>query len=316
MHSSWWLRTLLLTVSLLVPALCVPAFRPVVAAPFQTTRCSAVTLTVRPGLHPPQARGPSIQPAPDSPRGPFTVSLPLYPGAVSLASDVAYPYADYPEDPYLQTASAEYHTDDTVGAVKRRIKGAFLGCGWHESGYWSTNASPFTSGIDVTADANPQLTVEVSFGADPAGGSDLGYGVVDVILPPRPAASYLHGPFVVLHIAFGQTRVTPRGYVTHVRHVTVLDRSTIRRLVAAIDSLRDYRDYTAAPLACHPGGGGPSTGPFWLAFIRPNGSVVHAYDGGAGSGQCAFGLAVNGVRWLQDTGIVWNQLLRLAGGRG
>ena len=53
-------------------------------------------------------------------------------------------------------------------------------------------------------------------------------------------------------------------------------------------------------------------GPAWLSFVRPNRSVVHAFE--TGPGDCG-GLAVNGVRWLTDSGAVWNQVLALTGGR-
>lgn len=278
-------------------------------------RCEAITLTLRPGIHPVLAMpGPAGYVAPDSPRVRVPVSLPLYPGAAPLASKIAGPYFDVPSDPYLHTASAEYRISAGQHRVKAWVKRVFTACGWHEDGHWTTNASQFTSGDDFISDRNPQLSVEVSFAADPAGGTDFGYGVEEIILPPRPAASYLHGPFVAVRIAFGQVDVTQRGYSLHVAHTTLLDRVAIHRLVTAINALREYRDYPSA-IPCA-GGGGPATGPFWLSFVRPNGSVVHAYADGPGYAACGGGLAVNGVRWLMGAGGVWHQLLNLAGGRG
>lgn len=52
-----------------------------------------LTLTLHPGLPPSVGRVP-LQPAPDIPHGPFTVSAPLYPGAKRLSHFVASPLWD------------------------------------------------------------------------------------------------------------------------------------------------------------------------------------------------------------------------------
>jgi len=56
-------------------------------------------------------------------------------------------------------------------------------------------------------------------------------------------------------------------------------------------------------------GGLSLASPAWLSFVRPNGSVAHAYE--SGSGVCGGGLAVNGVGWMIDDGRVWNLIGRV-----
>lgn len=286
--------------------------RPVVAHAFASSspgiNCSAVTISVQPGLNPrPKNARPRV-PA-DMPRGHVTVSLPLYPGATPLKAYVASPFSDYPADSYLQTGSAEYTTLTDSINVEDWYDSAFVGCGWHEDGNWTTNASAFTSGVDFVSNANHDLEVEISFGDGSSGGAYIGYGVVDITYPPRPAASFLRGPFVELRIALAHNTVRNGKDVSYVVHRVVDDESAIGRLVAAVNAIKDY---WTVPVLCF---GEPWQGPTpaWMSFVRPDGSVVRGYE--IGPGRCN-GLAVNHVRWLTDDGAVWNLLHRLAkGGR-
>lgn len=287
-----------------------PPMTPALAAPsLAATACTGITLQVHPGLNP-SPKNAALRPAWDAPRGTFTVSLPLYLGATPLSSWVASPYPEYPASPYLQTAGTEYQTADSTATVSRWFSSHFVGCGWHSNGHWGGNATAFTTGLTFVSKANPDLSVELSFGDAPSGGSYIGYGVEWIIYPPRPAASYLHGPFTQLRIALGRSVLQNGSFVQHVIHVTVRDRTAIGRLVSAINSVGGYHTVSGVCV-----GGGPSRiGPAWLSFMRRNGSTAHAYD--AGLGICLGNLAVNGKRWLIDTGAVWTQILALSGGRG
>lgn len=298
--------TLIAALSVRWTAQLIPGTTRAAAAP--AVNCAAVTFTLHPGLrYPPRKE--YFPPAPDAPRGPYTVSLPLYPGAVPLRHDVATPYPEYPGDPYLQTASAEYEGIDTgAGDVRQWLAAAFIGCGWHRNGFWSGNTPGFSDGITFTSNTNPKLSVEVSFGDANSQGIYFGYGIEEIIYPHRPAPTYLHGPFV-------QIRITQRRYPIengqipqpYYVHATVVDRPTIRRLVAAINGLKDWR--TVVP-RCH---GLGFKEPIWLDFVRGDGSIVSAYE--TMWGPCN-GLAVNRIGWLIDTGIVWHQARALLGGRG
>src|SRR5947209_6497561 len=90
----------------------------VLASSLATINCSAATLTLHPGLNP-GARNMPPGIAPDIPRGRFVVALPLYPGAAPLRRYVASPFAQYPANAYLQTASADYESADDEVTLTR-----------------------------------------------------------------------------------------------------------------------------------------------------------------------------------------------------
>jgi len=156
--------------------------------------CSAgLVLTLHPGLPASmQHLPPGI--ARDIPRAPVSVSVPLYPGARSLAQFVASAIPEYPADPYLQTGVAEYQTADSVDSVQAWYRKAFAACGWRPDGSMTTNASALTSGITFAPIDTPNLTMEMTFGDTPSGGAYIAYGAEEITYPARPASSYLHGP--------------------------------------------------------------------------------------------------------------------------
>jgi hypothetical protein len=275
-----------------------------------TAGCSATMLTLHPGLNPPESRIP-LSTAADIPRGRFTVSLPVYPRSTPLVSYVGSPFPELWNDPYLQTASTEYQSVDDFLKVETRIAAAFRACGWHDQGSWNGNTSPFSSGITLISDTNPDLSIEISFGDRPSGGTYIGYGVEEITLPPRPRRSFLHGPFAEVRIVLVRYTIQ-KGQpspIRHVVHVTLSRRSAIVRLITAVNAIKGYR--TVRPVCF--GGGLGLDGPIWMSFVRSNGSEVHAFESGPGS--CFGGLAVNGARWLVDIGAVWKQVHVLAAGR-
>ena len=274
-------------------------------------QCGGVTLTVKPGLNPPPSSGPG-QVAPDSPRGTFSVSLPLYPGLRPLKRFVGTPYGAILTDAYLQTAGAEYRSGGDVGTVSAWYRAVMPACGWRPAP-WGGYAPPLTSSHSYTSTRDSSLSVLLSFGATSSGGSYIAYGVEWVILPARPASSYLHGPFRQVRIAVNRGAfegVHRSRLVWHTSRATITDGAAIGRLVTAINGITKRRTVL---LRCP----GPLrlTGPAWLSFVRSDGSVAHAFEDGT-AGGCGGGLAVNGVRWLADPGNVWNQILKLSRGRG
>lgn len=270
---------------------------------------AALTLTVQPGgAGAPGAEHLAV--ASDIPHGPFRVGLPLYPGATQLGHIIGRPVFDYPLNQYLQMAVAEYQTPTSEVTVMHWYRSAFTSCGWKASGSMTTNASVLDIGSDFTASNNPNLTVEMSYGLAPSGATYIAYAVEDVTYPPRPARSYLHGPFRRVRIALQHN--SPEGaQKRYVSRITIADRTAISRLVTAVNAIRDYH---TAPFTCF--GGLMRTGPAWLTFVRPDSSAVHAFDEGPGA---CLGLAVNGARWLIDPGLVWKMItidVHAAAGRG
>jgi hypothetical protein len=122
------------------------------------------------------------------------------------------------------------------------------------------------------------------------------------------ASSYLRGPFAHLRIVLRDNAPPNSQAVPRMVRVDVHDRATIARLVRAINSLQDFH---GEPVTCF--GGLMSEGPAWLSFVRPNGTVVHAFE--LGPGVC-LGLAVNGKRRLIDPNRVWPLIQALTAGRG
>jgi hypothetical protein len=276
------------------------------------TNCAAVTVTVHPGLNPPGTRpAPYVGGAPDAPKGPFTVSLPVYPGATPLQPFVGSPFPEYQASPYLQTAGLEYVTSGPAPQAGVWVDRAFHACGWVARGIWDGNTTPFDNGDTYQARNNHNLSVEVSYGAAPSGATYIAYGVEEIIYPPRPAKSYLHGPFVDLKMAVLHGAYLSGRLQKTTTHLDVRDRAAIGRLVSAINRIKLYQSVTG--FCVGGGGGGNFTGPAWLSFIRPDGTTVHAYADGPG-GACFGGFAVNGARWLIGAVDAWNQVLALAGG--
>jgi hypothetical protein len=302
-----WLAALLLILSLPVGGRTVGAVR---AEPL--ANCRALTMYLRPGLNPPPGNL-VIRVAPDAPTGRFPVSLPVYPGAVRLKHLLDTPYgASLSDDAYIQTAAAEYGSADAADTVLRWYQAVMPSCGWRQGSFWGTSStSAFTSGHSFISRANSDHVVLVSVGRNGSSRSYLALGAEQVILPPRPESSYLHGPFnrtyFQVRIALKRSSFHNGREVVTVIHTTVTNHPAIARLVTAIDRIRGSRSVrTFCP------GPPQRIGPAWLTFIRADGSRVHAFE--MSPGACG-GLSVNGAGWMIDPGGVWKQILGLSGVR-
>jgi hypothetical protein len=287
---------LVAVMSIVLPSVSVSAAAPMPVS--AAGACStALTLSLRPGL-PASAKHEPLSIAWDIPRASVTVSVPVYPGSRPLAPFVASPIPEYPADPYLQTAAAEYQTSTSVDTVKAWYRTAFVGCGWRSDGWMTTNASALTSGITFVSAGNHNLAMEMTFGDTPSGGAYIAYGAEEITYPVRPAASHLHGPFSKVRIALRRAVMRKGQLVWNVVHSTVRARPAIAQFVRSINAITEYHTVLGI---CN--GGLSLFGPAWLSFVRSNGSVVRGYENGPGI--CG-GLAVNGIRWLVDTGPIWN----------
>jgi hypothetical protein len=268
----------------------------------QAASCAALELHVAPGLHPPSKPVPFTTPAPDSPRSPFTVSLPLYPGLTLLPQPIGSPFPEVVQTHYLQTASAQFHTTASSHTVQAWYRQMMPACGWRPNGSWYGNAGTFPHGITYARGPVQSLSAYIGFADQADGSTDVAIAVEAVRYPAPPAAARIHGPFVRLNIALG--RYDPARTI----HAIVADHQVIARFVKSIDSIKAA---FSVPTVCF--GGLATTGPAWMTFVRADGSTVHAYE--TGPGACG-GLAVNGFRWLLDPGKVWSLILRVTAGRG
>jgi hypothetical protein len=295
-----------LAAALVAPAEALPR----VAAP--AVNCAALVLHLAPGVHPPESRIP-IGIAPDAPRTPFTIAVPLYPGMTPLQQSAGSPFFELAQSPYLQTASAELHTMSSSDMAQHWYQHAMRSCGWNANGGWDGNAGPFPDGISFVQPHDRNTFVDIGFNVLDDGSTDVAIAAETVRYPAPPPRARIHGPFTQLRLAlqvYGS-----QGSTTQVKtvHAAITDRQTISKVVRAIDGITAA--YRARTVCFGGGGGGLGTnlGPVWLTFIRPNGSKVHAFEDGPG--ECG-GLAVNGFRWLLDPDAVWSLVLPLAQGRG
>jgi len=290
-------RTALLLASLLLSGLLFAGQTPASAS--TTGACgTGLTLQLQPGL-PGAVLQRWVAPAADIPAGPFYASLPVYPGARRLARVRDNPIWSYPVTPYLHSGVAEYRVSENPDDVSVWYSDTLAACGWKSDGAWTSNADVFPDGIVFVSRSNPHLNlqVQVGFGAATNGDTLIGYAVLDETLPPRPVASYLHGPFTRVNIAYGRSPFALPSQMAHIIHLSITDPATIRRLVRRINSLTDI----LAGLRSRPSGG---DGPAWLTFVRPNGRHIGVFGTG-------LGLQVQHTRTLFDGDRVWPLISRL-----
>jgi hypothetical protein len=290
-------------VALLV-VLCLPCFAAMSqasgmasAASVPAVNCGNLTLTMHPGLPTSMRRFP-VTIAPDIPRRRFSLRVPLYPGAQTLPKSVGTPVPEFPESSYLQTAVVEYGSSDDLQAVMNWYANAFRRCGWMPAGTGAGGSDVLQYFMTFYSRTNHNLQMELSFGGTASYRSVVAYAAEWITLPKRPAASYLHGPFTQVRIAYPIDRTgnifdDPPSTVA-VEHMVIHDRGDIKRLVTAINSLTDIYQprFPGASVIT-----APNRLDVRLSFIRANGSVVHAWTAGDGGP-----LVVNGARPLADAG--------------
>jgi len=238
-----------------------------------------------------------VTPAADIPVGPFYASLPVYPGAHRLTRVRDNPVWTYVPTPYLHSGVAEYRVSENPDDVSVWYSDHLAACGWKPEGPWNSNAGVYTDGIVFVSRSNPHLQVQVGFGGAINGDTLIGYAVLDETLPPRPVASYLHGPFTQVNIAYGHSPFALPSQMAHIIHLSITDPATIHRLVRRINSLTDI----LAGLRSRPSGG---DGPAWLTFVRPDGRHIGVFD-------TVLGLQVQHTRTLFDGNRVWPLISRL-----
>lgn len=259
-----------------------------------TTR---LTLRLQPGL-PGAALQAWVTPAADIPVGPFYASLQVYPGAHRLTRVRDNPVWTYVPTPYLHSGVAEYRVSENPDDVSVWYSDHLAACGWKPEGPWNSNAGVYTDGIVFVSRSNPHLQVQVGFGAAMNGDTLIGYAVLDETLPPRPIASYLHGPFTRVNIAYRLSSVAHPSQTAHIIHLSITNPTTLRRLVRRINSLTDI---LAGFGRSHPAGG---DSPAWLTFVRPDGRHIGVFD-------TVLGLQVQHTRTLFDGNRVWPLISRL-----
>lgn len=240
-----------------------------------TTTClTPLTLVLRPGTVPGigAQNGP---PAWDLPPNPVIVHLPLYPSAIGSTGFI-------PTNTFQSLPPSYRKIALTTFALPVGFKAASA---WYQTnmancGYSSSGASPLQKhgGITVatfffTSHDNLRM---VSFTFRPISQrlTLVEYLAQMLDLPPRPAASYLHGPFVRVYVLYRSHGVVPPA--NRVRRFTINWQPTIKRLVDTINM----------PLQIHTPrmreGGGLTilTESSTLSFVRADGGIRRVHVGG------------------------------------
>jgi hypothetical protein len=239
--------------------------------------CSGgLELMLRPGPVPPAGAIWNKPPARDIPPGPVIERFPLYPGAV--ASRVALPplpvIGALPPD-YRKVARADFQVSAPYQMLSAWYRRNLAGCRFYAVEFVPLQrhgGAPY-AGLGFDSPAGPS---ELTLIFRPLSTNLTGvlYFAQTLDLPPRPAASFLHGPFTRVRVDFRQSGGPTSG--EYEDRFTIVWPATIVRLVKLIN--RPTRIWVVLP-------GGVGT-PFFvqtatLSFQRRDGGVRKVFVGGA-----------------------------------
>lgn len=213
------------------PCACPAALAAPVHGGARQSGCSApLTLVLRPGPVP-GATTRNGPPARDIPPGPVAVHLPLFAGAaparaLRLESGFVLPAS------YRKVAVAGFSVPATSTAAIAWYRMALSACGYNIYGQSYFSPAQYR---DLDATFRQGLgALAVTFHPLSPGVTLVTYVVQVLDLPPRPKASFLHGPFVRVGVVFRSSGVVPAA--NYVDRFTITWAPTIARLVAAINS--------------------------------------------------------------------------------
>jgi hypothetical protein len=278
---------------LVVGSLCTPAPLPastVMAHP-ATTACQApLFLELRPGPVPGGVGQRNQAPARDIPPTPVDMHLPLYP--------IAAPSTEFiPNDgpltlppSYRKVAVVEFAIPFALSIVSAWYETNMVPCGFElsvNSPVQQHGGPPFASLIFTSRDSLRSVTL--TFRPVSSRLTLVRYLVQALDLPPRPAASFLHGPFVRVAVLYQS-----QGTVVSMHHVyrfVINWQPTITQLVRSVNRP------TGIAVCCWGGGGGViMTEWAVLSFVRTDGGIRRVSVGGVYGG-----LVVGRTRRLDDT---------------
>jgi hypothetical protein len=262
-----------------------------------STQCSApLSLALQPGL---SFQDLHVTPAADMPTTRVIIHVPLYPGATPSTRDVNRPFLEYPATPYLQTAVAEYDVAAGEDRVEVWYQQRFLACGYGVSGSGtaSQSGSEISFGYWFVSTYDPHQSVSIAFEPDGAGGTLIVYLAEAVVLPPRPADSYLPTDMTRVKVTFTYRDIS--GGLETI-HRTLVKPWQLKRLVRAVNALTDV---ASGPRAC------AAEGPLaTLVFTTRDGKRIRVKNDPA-----CWLVTVGTTRALDDepgTG-VWATLIRI-----
>jgi hypothetical protein len=258
-----------------------------------------LTLHLEPGLRLGRSH---IEPEPDIPLDPVTLTVPLFPGAVPTTDQQRLPAVTYFANPYLKSAMANFKLPSNFVHALLWYRDAFTESGYRVQG---TNMKREhgvlqSSGLQFQDVANSKVIVSLSFQDLPGGQTHAFYLAAAVTLPPRPSDSYLPTDIRQVRIEYRPWRLAMRDPSLH---LVLEERTSIERLIDAINSLTDIA-------AGGFGGGSESHGQgARLTFVTESGTEVPV------SIRPSHRLVrVAASRTLIDTGGVWDLVSQLCDG--
>lgn len=264
----------------------------------RSTACSApLTLRLRPG-HVPGATTQKGPPAHDIPAAPLAVHLPLIAGATaSELPFVATPGAVILPPAYRKIATAEFRVPISLRDAYNWYRQSLRSCGF--AVYGTTvfvPGHPIAFPLLEAQSHNGLIWPTVQFHALDPRVTLIRYIVQAFDLPPRPAGSYLRGPFVRASVLYDLHTVDPGGNRTDRFQITWP--ATIARLEQRVNSLRQIS--TAFSLG---GGAQVSSIRVRIGFQRRDGGTRYVTIAPTGD------VAVGKTRWLADTNDVVMKLV-------
>lgn len=275
-----------------------PSYVSASIVPASAAPCSApLTLALRPKSVP----GPYVQngpPAHDIPPNPVIVHLPLYPGAVSSTTPIPNDtFQNFPAS-YRKLSIAEIAIPAGYAVVSDWYRGSLAACGYMvnaTSPVQQHGGPPFAALFFISRDG--LRTVSLTFRPVSRHLTLVRYLVQVLDLPPRPAASFLHGPFVRVDVLYHSQGVVPGSI--HDYRFTSNGQPTIARLVHSVNHLGRI-----AVSGLGSGGVVLFSETIVLSFVRNEGGIRRVTVGGV-----LHQVVVGRSRPLVDTN---DQVLRLA----
>jgi hypothetical protein len=180
-----------------------------------------------------------MQPAVPPIIGTTSVTLPLYPDAISTSHEFLMPFEETPGSWYVRVAKAVYLTSTGLTNLEAWYVQHMNDLGYQQAGSGTTGnvkTGVSTQGLVFQPVQQPQghnLRVDLSFQDCGKGQTLLEYWVTDLVVPPRPATNFLPGD-----VAEIDGSMTVYGTKVTQLKVYITDIKKIQSLVSAINSLQ------------------------------------------------------------------------------
>jgi hypothetical protein len=169
--------------------------------------------------------------------GTTSLTLPLYPDAISTSQEFSMPFEETPGSWYVRVAKADYITSTGLTNLEAWYVQHMNDLGYQQDGNATTGnlkTGVSTQGIIFKPNQQPQghsIEVDLSFQYF-KGQTLLEYWVTDLVVPPRPATNFIPGDVTEI-----DGSITVYGTKVTQLKVHITDITKIQSLVSASNSL-------------------------------------------------------------------------------